>query len=254
MGDRAVYCARLESVCAFTGTQGSNPCPSVAPRRAAVFCAIAASWLVCAFSVFAAEQKVAGFNPLEDAQHQLESGQSELALKSFLAQNEGELSAEALDLRGAIYLDLGRFDEAIADFRAAQEKNPALAGPRMRRGDALLRQKKWAEARAVYEEVLKKSSILILSERARYAVLLTHLGEKNDEAAKRALDRLVFPTETPGYYYGQAAWAFAHGDQKGAEKWMKTADGIFEDHQTAWFERPLFDLGWIKKKPNAVLD
>jgi hypothetical protein len=28
MGDRAVYCARLESVCAFTGTRGSNPRPS----------------------------------------------------------------------------------------------------------------------------------------------------------------------------------------------------------------------------------
>jgi hypothetical protein len=28
MGDRAVYCARLESVCALTGTGGSNPPPS----------------------------------------------------------------------------------------------------------------------------------------------------------------------------------------------------------------------------------
>jgi hypothetical protein len=28
MGDRAVYCARLESVCALTGTRGSNPRPS----------------------------------------------------------------------------------------------------------------------------------------------------------------------------------------------------------------------------------
>jgi hypothetical protein len=28
MGGRAVDCARLESVCSLTGTQGSNPCPS----------------------------------------------------------------------------------------------------------------------------------------------------------------------------------------------------------------------------------
>lgn len=30
MGDRVVDCARLESVCAFTGTGGSNPPPSAA--------------------------------------------------------------------------------------------------------------------------------------------------------------------------------------------------------------------------------
>ena len=28
MGDRVVDCARLESVCAFIGTAGSNPAPS----------------------------------------------------------------------------------------------------------------------------------------------------------------------------------------------------------------------------------
>ena len=28
MGGRVVDCARLESVCSLTGTQGSNPCPS----------------------------------------------------------------------------------------------------------------------------------------------------------------------------------------------------------------------------------
>ena len=37
-------------------------------------------------------------------------------------------------------------------------------------------------------------------------------------------------------------------------KWMKTAEKIFDEKQTAWFARPLYDFGWIKTKPPIVLD
>ncbi len=42
----------------------------------------------------------------------------------------------------------------------------------------MLRQKKWEEARTIYSEMAKETNVLILSERLRYAVLLTHLGRE----------------------------------------------------------------------------
>lgn len=200
------------------------------------------------------EQKVPGANPLASASSEFLAGRFEPALaKLAAAEGQGVPEAAALSLRGSIHFEQGKLEEALADFRAAHEKDSSLLAPRLRIGDALLRQKKWEEARTVYAEILKDTNLVISSERLRYAILLTHLGAKDDTGAKTALEQVTFPTESPAYYYAQAAWEFAHGSDRTAAKWIKTAAGIFNDTQTAWFARPLYDLGWIKIKPSIVL-
>jgi len=203
----------------------------------------------------AAEPNVAGEDLLGDAKTAAQSGRPDAAQAALNELDKrGTPSALALDLRGSIYLEQGKYDEAMKAFRAAQELDHAIYLPRLHVGDTALRQQKWTEARAAYELAMKSTNILVLSERLRYAILITYLGAKDDAGAKAALTRVVFPTETPAYYYAQAAWAFAHGDSKAGVKWMKTAEGIFDAKKSAWFARPLYDLGWIKTKPPLALD
>jgi tetratricopeptide (TPR) repeat protein len=202
-----------------------------------------------------AEPSVAGIDPLEEARREFQSGQVDAALAALdRASKEEAGTARGLDLRGSIYLEQGKLEEAIKAFRAASEVEPTLSAPHLHLADAFLRQKNWQEARSSYETVNKGTNILILSERLRYGILLSCLGAKDEAAAQTALDRLVFPTETPAFYYAQAAWAFAHGNGNAAAKWIRTADGIFDAKKAAWFARPLYELGWIKTKPAPVLD
>jgi hypothetical protein len=55
------------------------------------------------------------------------------------------------------------------------------------------------------------------------------------------------------YYYAQAAWEFAHGNNSSAQKWIAAARKILTPPLLAWFARPLYDLGSQKDKPPAVL-
>ncbi|MDP9253778.1 MAG: tetratricopeptide repeat protein, partial [Verrucomicrobiota bacterium] len=157
-----------------------------------------------------------------------------------------------LDLRGVIYMQRGQFDQATKSFRAAHEADQALFSPRIHLGEVLFREKKYAEAREVYESLLKETNVLISNERLRYAVFLTYLAAQNEGSAHGALNRIKFPTETPVYYYAQAAWEFAHNRKGDAQKWINTAGQIFDAKNIAWCARPLYDFGWLKKKPELV--
>jgi tetratricopeptide (TPR) repeat protein len=163
-------------------------------------------------------------------------------------------TAESLDLRGCIYLEQEKFDDATKAFEAAHAADDASFLPRLHLGDVIFRQKKFEDARAVYERLDRQTNILISAERLRYGILLARLGAHDEAGAQLAFARIKFPTETPTYYYAQAAWQFAHGRNGDAKKWLSTADQIFDAASTAWFARPLYDLGWVKKKPIIALD
>jgi tetratricopeptide (TPR) repeat protein len=213
--------------------------------------------LFCIFaaSLFGADEAFTGLEPLEKAKREAQAGRLDAALALL---NELDKSATpvalSFDLRGSIYLEQGKLEEAMKAFRAANELDAVLFTPQLHVADTLLRQGNWEEARGAYELMLKGTNVLMVFERLRYAILLTYLGAKDDTGARTALERITFPTETPTYYYSQAAWAFAHGDNKTAGKWLRTADGIFDAKKTAWFARPLFDRGYIKTKPPIALD
>ncbi|MGI8438548.1 MAG: tetratricopeptide repeat protein [Chthoniobacterales bacterium] len=208
-------------------------------------------------SLQAAEQPAAN-DKLADAKQQawrsLQDGRPDAALKALEGVPQDEPTGFAPTYRGLAYFQQGKLDEAAQALREAHAAFPGLYVPQLYLGDTLFRQKKWAEARTVYQETLKQTNVLILNERLRYGILLTYLGAKDDAGAKAALDRIVFPTESPAYYYAQAAWGFAHDNRSAGEKWIATAARVFDQDKTAWFAHFLFDLGWIKTQPPPTVD
>ena len=261
MGDRAVYCARLESVCAerHPGFESppirhpSYPGLTRRPRRGAWrnFCAL----LLFAFLASGAigETALEISNLLETAKVDYKKGNFDRAL-SVLDQLDKAQSrnAESLDLRGTIYLEQGKLDEAKKAFRAASEADAQLFPPRLHFADVLLREKRFSEARDIYTDLMEKTNIQTFHEKLRYAVLLTYLFEHNEARAQTALERITFPTESPAYYCAQAAWEFAHNRAGEAKKWLKAADRMFDSKTIAWFARPLYDFGWTKEKPPPI--
>ncbi len=158
-------------------------------------------------------------------------------------------TVESLDLRGCIYMEQQKFNEAKTALDRAHEIRPDVFAPRIHMGDLLLRQKKFAEARAIYKTLLQETNILISHERLKFVLLLTCLGEHNETEAKTTLESIKFPTETPAYYYSQAAWAFAHDKKSEGQNWLEKARKVYSADAMAWFARHMYDFGWLKKKP-----
>ena len=158
-------------------------------------------------------------------------------------------NGSALDLRGCVYMEQGNFAAAAKAFEAAHAADPSLFAPRLHSGDLAIRQKEYTKARDIYEALLKDTNIMISNERVRFAILMAYLGARDESGARAAVGKITFPTQSPTYYYAQAAWAFAHGKNSDARRWLKTAAQMYESDSTAWFERFLYELGWIKKKP-----
>jgi len=219
----------------------------IAPMRLLIALCV----LVSASLLAAANENVrVGENLIETARREFQKGNL-AAARSALDQFEkaGRATVDLYDLRGCVDMEQGNFDEASKAFAAAHNADPNIFAPRLHAGDLLLRQKKYPEARSVYETLLKETNILFSRERLRYGILLTYLGEKDEAAAKETFEQITFPTESPAYYYAQEAWAFAHGKQRDAEKWLKSAAKVYDATTTSWFARPLYDFGWIKSKP-----
>jgi tetratricopeptide (TPR) repeat protein len=220
------------------------------PAHPRCFAVLIAALLIVASIIGVHAQQRAGRDPVDAAKREFQQGNLDAALVILdELDKSGTPRAQSLDLRGCILMEQKKLDEALAAFRAAHEADRELFAPRLHIGDALLRQGKWAEARAAYDVVMQETNILISHEKLRFAVLMTYLGAADKAGAQGALERITFPTETAAYYYAQAAWAFANGSKREAEKWMARASDIFEERATAWFARPFFELGWIKRKP-----
>jgi tetratricopeptide (TPR) repeat protein len=202
----------------------------------------------------AGEKSSVGDNSLEVAQQSFQAenfAATHAALDRFEKTNQP--TAESLDLRGCAYMEQGKFDEAGKAFEAAHNASPAVFAPRIHMCDLLLRQKKFSEAREIYDALLKETNILASNERLRFGVLMTYLGEHDEKGAQSALQRISFPTQTPAYYYAQAAWGFAHGRDGEAKKWINSAAKIFDSNAIPWFAYSLYEFGWIKKKSPATL-
>ncbi|HEY1769034.1 MAG TPA: hypothetical protein VGG02_02105 [Chthoniobacterales bacterium] len=187
---------------------------------------------------------------LEAAKMDYANGHLDAAMAKLDQRDKAQrASGDSLDLRGSIALEQGKLALAAREFSEAHKLQPELFAPRLHLGDVDLREKKYAEAREIYTKLASDTNILTSSERTRYALLIVELASKDETAAKAAFGNIKFPTETPAYYFAEAAWAFAHHDESSAKKWIATARDIFAAPTLAWFERPLYDLGWLKEKP-----
>jgi hypothetical protein len=195
---------------------------------------LAAALFFLAASVWAAEQKATGINALEAGKREFQQRNFDSALTIFNdSEKRGDATSQSFILKGRIYAEQQKYEEAASAFDAAYKLEPASFA-RLYLADMFVAQKKWQEARAIYESAMKETNILVSNERLRYGVLISSLGAKDDEGARVAFEKLPFPTETAAYYYAQAAWAFAHGAKGDGDKWLRRGDEIFPAKSTAW--------------------
>ncbi|MGZ4986112.1 MAG: tetratricopeptide repeat protein, partial [Chthoniobacterales bacterium] len=166
------------------------------------------------FSITSVIGQTTGVDALGSARRDLLEGKYDAALATLeTAEKRGLTNGKLNELRGYIFLEQGKFDQAVKAFDAAKEQDKT-SYHRLHVGDTQARQGKWEEARATYQEGLKETDILTANERLRFGIFICDLGLKDETQATQALETITFPTESAAYYYAQAAWAFAHGSKR----------------------------------------
>ena len=154
-----------------------------------------------------------------------------------------------LNTRGAVYIEQKKFEEGAELCRRALKVDPRFYPARFNLCEIPMMQKRYGEARAMFQTILDEFPT---DELVMFRVLLTYLMEKNDAEARRMLDRIPFPGKTAAYYYGNAAWEFAHNNQEEGGKWIKRGNWVFRPQMTVNFSDAFKEIGWITESPGTT--
>jgi tetratricopeptide (TPR) repeat protein len=156
---------------------------------------------------------------------------------------------ESLNVRGAIAIEEHRFEQGRTLCIEALKQDPHFFPARFNLAEIPFVQGKYAEARNIFQKLQDEHP---KDELLQFRIYLTYLLEKNDSAAKDALERVPFLSNTPIYYYSHAAWEFAHGNQKEAGDWVEHGNWVFPPFRTRNFADVFYDLGWLQRGATAA--
>ncbi len=139
-------------------------------------------------------------------------------------------SARARRFHAAYLRNLGRFEEALAEVRTAQTLDPLFAFSRLEEGQILYMARRYDEAIATYEELLR---IVPGTERAYVFIGLARAQQERFEEALDALQRMDPELQHPdalairGYVYGKM------GRPEDALRMLTRLEGLAAEHDGA---------------------
>ena len=157
-------------------------------------------------------------------------------------------TAMTVNIRAAIAIEEKRFDEGREFCKKALQIDPKFFPALFNLAEIPFMQGKYAEARLAYEKLLDDESSADL---IKFRLYLTYLLEKNDEVAKQLLEKIPLLNDSPIYFYGYAAWEFAHGDEKKAQGYLNSAETVFPKSKRGNFMDVFYDIGWLKRSAGA---
>ena len=153
-------------------------------------------------------------------------------------------TAMTVNVRAAIAIEDKKFDEGKEYCLKALQLDPKFFPALFNLAEIPFMQGKYAEARLAYEKLLDDESSADL---IKFRLYLTYLLEKNDEVAKQLLEKIPLLNDSPIYFYGYAAWEFAHGDEKKAHSYLDSAETVFPKAKLSNFLDVFYDIGWLKR-------
>jgi tetratricopeptide (TPR) repeat protein len=151
-------------------------------------------------------------------------------------------------VRGAVAIEERRFEEGRNLCIEALKLDPKFFPARFNLAEIPFVKGNYAEARNIFQRLEEENP---RDELLQFRIFLTYLLEKNEAAAKDALDRVPFLSNTPVYYYSYAAWEFAHGNAKAGKDWVDRGNWVFPPFKTRNYADVFYDLGWLAR-PGSV--
>jgi tetratricopeptide (TPR) repeat protein len=166
-----------------------------------------------------------------------EAGDYQAALERLAAlQGTGAQDLAALNLRGAIYTKLGRYDEARGIFASILSGDPNYFPAAFNLGEVQFVQGDYAGALESFEALRRRDP---RNELLRFKVMLCQLLTGQEDAARRLAAGFIPAGSTPAWYYAQAILARQSGDEKTAKKHLTAARQIYPPAASQLFDESL---------------
>ena len=158
-------------------------------------------------------------------------------------------TAWSLNVRGAVAIEQREFDRGFKHCSDALKLDPDFFPAKFNLSEIPFLEGKYAEARTLWSKLLATvgagdSTMELLT----YRIFLTYLLEKDFDHAKEWLEKIPFPSQTPAYQYGHAAWARQKGDTAKWDEWIRSAAYIWPEGKRSEFTDVLIQLGWLKRE------
>jgi tetratricopeptide (TPR) repeat protein len=153
-------------------------------------------------------------------------------------------NAHTVNTRAAVMIEQHNYDEGRRLCQEALKLDPKYYPAKFNLGEIPLMEGKYAEARAIFQTLLNANP---RDELAQFRIFLTFLLEKNDAAAREILGKLKFPSDTPAFYYANAAWEFTRGNSAEGKAWVDRGNWVFSKEKAQNFAESLIQLGWIER-------
>lgn len=152
---------------------------------------------------------------------------------------EGPNAAFLQNLKGAAYTKLKDYPKAKESFEAALKVAPGMFAAVFNLGEILFLQRQYEEALPWFRGMLVNDP---RNELLQFKVFLCQLQLENTEAAKKALNSMTYPGDTPAWYYAHAAWELSQDNRSRASDYLAGARYIFPG-KTEIFDETFTDLG-----------
>ena len=152
---------------------------------------------------------------------------------------------ETWNMRGAIYAEEGEFTKAEDAFQKAASLTPSDFWPPYNLAELLMLEKKYSQAATAFQklEVYQGHDELV-----QFKEVFANVLAGNKDAAKKVLDAMKFPGDTPAYYFAHSAWGFASKDEKEGHSWVRSAIKVFGPEKCIAFYDQLVRVGWLQAR------
>lgn len=145
-----------------------------------------------------------------------------------------------LNLIGSVYTKKENYQKAERAFRESLEKQPGFFPAQYNLGELLFLQEKYPQAREHFQAMRASDA---RNELLQFKVGLCDLQAGETDRAKRVMNAIKYPGDSPAWYYGQAALANKEGNTMRAREFLRGAKFVYGPEKTALFDETFENLG-----------
>jgi predicted Zn-dependent protease len=199
-------------------------------------------------SAAVAQARLTAPEPEQSAQAAIEQALADFEDKKYddaLSQLEELQKARpndplVLNLIGSVYTKKQNYQKAERHFRESLEKQPGFFPAQYNLGELLFLQEKYPAAREHFQTMRASDA---RNELLQFKVGLCDLQAGEIDRAKRVMNAIKYPGDSPAWYYGQAALANKEGDTAKAREFLRGAKFVYGPEKTALFDETFENLG-----------